>query len=290
MGGGTSGTGGRTSEGGATSAGGATGQDAGKGDGSISTGSGCSRELLKSTVDAYFKALAAHDASTLPLADNVKATENGKAIKVGSEGLWKGAGKVEFVFSAYDERTEGCDTVCCTSVSQAALPDGSKEIVVALRLKLVNQKITEIETIDPHDSNDYMLGPDGKALAAGDKTVHWETPPTGKAATRKEMTDWMNRYFTTFPNGFCDMASDCKRLENGADIGLQCTNGGQCTSTAGSQAMKSRNLMADETTGIGVGWTMFVNQYTDVHMVKMYDGKVHSVSAILSKASSPGWP
>ena len=54
--------------------------------------------------------------------------------------------------------------------------------------------------------------------------------------------------------------------------------------------MKSRNLMADETTGIGVGWTMFVNQYTDVHMVKMYDGKVHSVSAILSKASSPGWP
>jgi len=26
-----------------------------------------------------------------------------------------------------------------------------------------------------------------------------------------------------------------------------------------------------------------------LHMIKMYDGKIHSVSAILSKASSSGW-
>lgn len=260
-----------------------------KADGGPVAATSCSRDLLKSTVEAYFKALAAHDPSSLPLADNVKATENGKAIKVGQDGLWKGAGKLEYVHTAYDERTEDCDTVCCTAVSEAALPDASKEIVVALRLKLVDQKISEIETIAPHDSNDYMLGPDGKALAASDKVVHWETAPSGKAATRKEMTDWINRYFSTFPNGFCDFSSDCKRLENGADANLQCTAGGQCGTTAGSQAMKPRNLMADETTGIGVGWTMFSGQYTDVHMIKMYDGKIHSVSAILSKASSSGW-
>src|SRR5262245_21195461 len=39
----------------------------------------CTRAALKAQVDAYFAALAKHDPSGLPLADDVKVTENGKA-------------------------------------------------------------------------------------------------------------------------------------------------------------------------------------------------------------------
>ncbi len=52
----------------------------------------CSRENLKGIVDKYFAALQAHDPSGLPLASNVKFTENGKELAVG-EGFWKTAGK-----------------------------------------------------------------------------------------------------------------------------------------------------------------------------------------------------
>ena len=62
--------------------GGSAGAGRGGGGGTAAGGTGgattaCTRELLKSTITAYFTALAAHNPSTLPLASNVKFTENG---------------------------------------------------------------------------------------------------------------------------------------------------------------------------------------------------------------------
>jgi hypothetical protein len=94
---------------------------------------GCSRELLQGTLDAYFKALAAHDSSTLPLASSVKFTENGKALELGKDGLWKTAGMVKYSQSALDTET-------CNSASHAVVPDGSMDIPFALRIKLENRR------------------------------------------------------------------------------------------------------------------------------------------------------
>jgi hypothetical protein len=257
--------------------------------GNIASGS-CSRELLKATVDAYFKALAAHDPSTLPLADTLKFTENAKSSKMGQGGLWKTAGALKYIHTAYDERTEGCDTVCCTAVSQAVVPESSTDLTVALRLKMVDQKITEVETIVDR-KGDYMMGPDGKALADSATIVKWEDPPpAGKANTRAEITKWIDKYFRMFPKGFCNMASNCKRMEDGSG-NFGCTEGGSCSTgdPSGKAAMEPRALMADEQTGLGVGWTMFQGGYTDMHMIKMYGGQIYAVSAILVTASSSGW-
>ena len=54
--------------------------------------SDCSREALRGLIDRYFAALAAHDPSGLPLAPNVRSTENGVEVAVG-KGLWPTAGK-----------------------------------------------------------------------------------------------------------------------------------------------------------------------------------------------------
>jgi hypothetical protein len=238
-------------------------------------------------IDAYYTALAAHNPSTLPLASNVKFTENGKEMTIGTAGLWTTAGMLKYKHSALD-------TVACMSVSQSVVPDGMTDIPVSLRLRLVNQQITEVETIAVR-AGDYVVSgqafaSDTMALIASNATVMWEQPvPAGQANTRDELSAWMDKYYRSFPNGVCNTTSDCKRLENGGGS-FNCMAGAMCTAGApsGTPAITPRLILADEQTGIGVGFGMFFGN-TDSHMFKMYGGQVHEVSAILGQATSSGW-
>ncbi len=272
--------------GGATSGtGGALG--AGSGAGGSSSQATCSRELLKSTVTAYFTALAAHDASTLPLADSVKFTENGQVLMLG-KGLWMTAGAVKGSFSAYDTET-------CNAATQAVVPDGSMDIPFALRIKLAAQKITEIETIAVRPGDYKVSGSafasDTNALLMSISSVHWEDPvPAGMQNTRDEITAWVDKYFRAFPNGVCNTTSSCKRIENGGGS-FSCSAGAGCTMGApsGKPAITPRLILVDTETGLGVGYDLFQGADDDTHMFKMYGGQVYGVSAILGAATSTGW-
>jgi hypothetical protein len=248
-----------------------------------SSSSGCTRELLSATVDAYFTAIAAHDSSSLPLADKVKFTENGKMLQL-TDGAWKTAGKVKFKHSALD-------TELCTSVTESVLPDGSTDIPYGLRLKLENQKLTEIESIAVR-SGDYFTKSDTMAITA-QGSADWEMIlPAAQQPTRDALSAIVDKYFTQFPAGACNFASDCKRLENGFSPG-SCTAGLSCSMSmgmgTGSMGMKTRLVVLDVETGVAVGFVMFAGSYTDFHMFRVRDGQVHAVHAILAKASSSGW-
>lgn len=287
--GGGVGTGG-ASAGGATSSGG-TGGGATSGGSTGTGGSGnlgaCTRELLKSTLDAYYKALAAHDPSSLPLADNVKFTENGEAMKMGDKGMWKSAGALKYSHNALD-------TEVCTAASQAVVPDGTMDIPFALRIKIQSQKITEIETIAVRPGDYEVSGQDfasnTAALIASATSVKWQdVVPTADRNTRAEIIGWMDKYYRLFPRGVCNTTSSCKRIENGGGS-FSCSSGASCDAGtgAGQPALPSRLILADVETGMGVGFTMFQGN-TDMHMFKMYSGQVHGVSAILGAAGSSGW-
>ncbi|HYQ14868.1 MAG TPA: hypothetical protein VEQ58_03895, partial [Polyangiaceae bacterium] len=245
---------------------------------------GCTRELLESTIDKYFKALAAHDPSTLPLADGVKHTENGKVNGLGKAGLWSTAGVLKYSHSALDTET-------CQSATEAVVPDGTTDVPVALRLKLVSQKITEVETIVARAGDYPALASNTAALAASNDVVKWEeTVATDQRAKREELTGWMEKYFKQFPQGVCNTTPDCKRIENGGGS-FVCGDGAGCATGTGSgqPVMTPRLVMADVEAGLGVGFTMFTGGYADMHMFKMHGGKVYAVSAILAKAQSSGW-
>jgi len=304
----SAGTGGSSSAGMGGSAGsGGGGAGAGRGGsggrgGSIGPGSGgtggtggsggsgataCTRELLRSTITATFTALAAHSSSTLPLAANVKFTENGKVMAPG-EGLWRTAGAVKYSQSALDVEI-------CSSATHAVVPEGNMDIPVALRLKLQNQMITEIETIAVRPG-DYKLSgqtfaSNTGAIIAANNTVMWETAPAAdQRNTRAELIAWIDKYFRMFPRGVCNTVSSCRRLENGYGT-FNCTDGGTSCAAGqptGTPAMNPRILLADPDTGIGVGMTMFMGN-TDMHMFKMYGGQVYAVHAILGGATSSGW-
>ena len=278
---------GGSSTGGAVGSGGspATTGSAGSG-GASTTGSACSREFLKSTLAAYFTALAAHSAAGLPLADTVKVTENGKAIMLGVDGLWKTAGMVKYAKSALD--TDGCNTA-----TEAVVPEGSTDLPVALRLKFVAQKITEIETIAVR-AGDYKVSGSNfpskpEAIIASDATVMWEAPvPDAMRNTTKEMNAWMSKYFKAFPAGVCNPDTNCKRLENGNSPG-GCGLGASCQAgDPTGNVIKSHAIFSDAETGIGVGFDLFMGN-TDMHMFKMYGGKVYAVHAILGTAAKTGW-
>jgi hypothetical protein len=249
---------------------------------------GCTRDLLKSTIDMYFTALAAHDPKTLPLADNVKFTENGMMQMIGTAGLWKTAGMVKYEHSALD-------TESCNSVSESVVPDGSMDIPLGLRIKLASGRITEIETIAVRPGDYKVFGSsfpsNTGAISASKDRVKWEeVVPAEQRNTRKEITDWLDRYFRTFPRGGCNFADNCQRLENGGgsfecSAALSCEMG-MVPTTGG--ALKPRLILVDEELGIGVGFTLFMSN-TDFHMIKMYGGKIYAVHAILGAAMSSGW-
>ena len=304
--GGTASSGGVTSSGGLSPLGGATGSGgatggldgaAGSGgaqDGAVGIDEGavagtCTRDLLKSTINAHFKALAAHSASTLPLDANVKFTENSKVLKVGQDGLWKTAGTLKYAHSALD--TAGCNTA-----TEAVVPDGSTDIPFALRLKLQDQKITEIETIavraGDYKSNGSDFASDTNAIIQSATTVKWEdVVPVDQRNTPEEMNAWMDKYFRIFPKGVCNTTSSCKRLENGGGS-FSCNSGASCDpgqpSTSTKPAVVSHIIFSDVETGIGVGFDLFMSN-TDMHLFKMYGGQVYAAHAILGAATSTGW-
>jgi len=279
----SAGSGGAPSAGqsGAPALSGAGGALASAGAGGSASG-GCTRELLKATIDSYFKALATHDPSTLPLADDLKFTENGKVSKPAEAPLWKTAGTLKYAHSALD-------TELCMSASEAVVPDGTTDIPVAVRLKVVNQKITEIETIAARAGDYTGVTSNTAALAASKDTIKWEEAvPADKRNTREELTGWMTKYFKQFPQGVCNTTSTCKRMENGGG-NFVCDQQAGCAAMTSTTVLKPHLVMADVETGLGVGFTLFTGGHPDMHMFKMYGGQVYAVSAILSKGDSTGW-
>jgi hypothetical protein len=244
------------------------------------SGGGCTRDSLTAAINAYYTALAAHDPSKAPLSSTAKYTENGKQVQVGS-GEWMTAGAVKFKRSALD-------TQICNSVTESVIGDSSGDLVYGLRLRLENQQITEIETIPVHSGQYITISAPGLVATSSDD---WETVlPADQRATRDQLQALIDTYFTRFPSGACNFASDCMRVEDGQSIG-SCTGFGVGCSDSGSgtMGMTARLHVLDVEAGISAGFTMFAGAYTDFHMFKVRGGQVHGVHAVLASASSPGW-
>jgi hypothetical protein len=271
-------SGGLPGAGGAVAAGGATGASGAPPDGG---GAGCARADLKSVVEAYFTAMAAHDPSTLKVASTVKFTENAKAIKLG-EGLWKTAGAVAF-------HRDVLDTERCGAVSEAVVDNAGTATIFGLRLKLDAAQLTEVETIVVDPKNGFFPTPNGIVNSAKDD---WEgVLPADQRSTRAELTAAANAYFDLFSNSsaMVPFGKPCNRLENG----LQTTQGDCGTGIpAGNLMMTHRRYpVADLEAGIAVGWVLFSGGLLDFHMFKLKGGKIQFINAVVGpSATSWGWP
>src|SRR5262245_62622800 len=105
----------------------------------------CDRACLEGFVDRYLDAVIAHNPKLLPLARNVRFTENGVKLEIG-DAHWKtviGKGKYR-IFVADPEA--GQVAFIGTVREEARGPEGIPT-ALALRLKIENRQISEIETL-----------------------------------------------------------------------------------------------------------------------------------------------
>lgn len=107
--------------------------------GAASSASACDRQCLIGFADNYLDALVKHDPSDLPLAKSYKFTENGQRLKLG-EGLWHQASDIQY-------RQYLADPARGSVVFYGALEESDLPTLLMLRLRIVKQKISEIETI-----------------------------------------------------------------------------------------------------------------------------------------------
>jgi hypothetical protein len=176
----------------------------------------CDRACLQQISDLYFEALAQHNPSMLPLAPDVKYTETGRVMKLG-EGIWQHAGAPTYRLEIFDPQTGGIGI-------DAVVPDRAVPTIVAVRLKVENHLLTEVESI-------LVRGDDPAVFHAPEKLVEVPRYFTRKIRraeqnSRYELMAAADAYFRAFQSeGTPDyirapLLPSTLRFENG----LQATN------------------------------------------------------------------
>jgi len=114
----------------------------------------CNRACLTGFADTFLKALAANTPAAVPLAPTAKVTFNGRAVKL-DQAFWDSAERTVYRFDIVNDRL---GDVASEAVVLNA--DGSKTMYM-VRLKVLDAKITEVETIRANKGEaDRLWDPD----------------------------------------------------------------------------------------------------------------------------------
>jgi hypothetical protein len=200
----------------------------------------CDRACLEGYVDKYLDAMLAHDPSPKLFAPKCKFTENGVRLPLGKEGLWFGmSGKGTYKFYVPDIETQQVAFIGtvreggnapASKTAPGAKPAEPDVVAIALRLKIVNNLITEIEqlAIRPEKS---LGGGGGASTSAFPPTgtsvekmgapheIFTQVIPPAERASREELVKAGNYYFAGLQRndgkGYYPFTDDCVRYENG---------------------------------------------------------------------------
>lgn len=174
----------------------------------------CDRKCLNDLVDAYRAALIDHDTSHLPLATNARYTENAQDLKIG-DGLWgtlTGWGSYKLYI---DDPEDGA--VAYVGVTDEAGMSG----LLVTRLRVVNRKITEIETlITREETTVSFTRPDGfiDPKVAPRIAGFFEDVPESERESQKDLIAQTDLYFDGIEKSsgsIVPFAPDVIRVENG---------------------------------------------------------------------------
>ena len=168
----------------------------------------CDRACLTGLVDQYLAAMVAHDPSKLPLANGVKFTEDGAPLQLG-DGLWATAG-VLGTYKLYFADPEAGGVGAYVIVQENGAP-----VILALRLKVMKRRITEIESLIARKQTTSLINTDNMTEP---RPIFLETVPPADRPSREEMVAMVGKYFDGIEQGNGDIvpfAPDCIRIENG---------------------------------------------------------------------------
>jgi hypothetical protein len=259
-----------------------------------SAASECDRECLRGNLTAFLYALLEHDASKVPVAANVRVTEDAVEKPLANVGLLRTVTKLRgFRQDILDERAGMAGT-------HVVVEEVGAPVLLVVRLKVVDQKIAEIETVATRSRADGLIfNIDGLSTASEEMSY---APRPDQLGTRQEMIDAALHYPTglnaakTFAAVNAPFAPDAYRYENG-----QMMAGPDCTFAAGCQNIATQSLAIFERLGdvhtrvigvderMGIVWLRMAwgvrqeggEQLTVWEAFKVYDGQIHAVEAFM---------
>jgi hypothetical protein len=237
----------------------------------------CDRSCLINVADQYLAAMVKHEPAGLPLAPKFKYTENTATIALG-DGLWVGTSEAPTTFKIY-----AADPVSGQVALMGVMKEFGKPVMLALRIKMVNGQITEIEHVVAR-----MLGSSELLGASGHRNLVTPRPgllqavPPSERVSRQQMQQIASSYFDSIEqtNGkLAPFADDCERHENGgqtttwkmpdpaADAATNAINALGCAAQINSGELgyitrirPRRLVVIDEENGLVFGFPMFVHR------------------------------
>ncbi len=261
----------------------------------------CDRECLRGFVTQYLDALVAHNPSALPLDSKVRFTEDSVEMHLG-DGLWKDASRVRAF------RQDVLDVRQGVAASEVVVEEAGSPVLLTLRLKVMDKKVAEIETMVTHNQKDGALFKP-EALQAADKNME-SAPDKSQLASRDDAIRIAKFYpaglkIGSFVSVDAPFTPDAYRIENGF-----ITAGPGC-SRPGCENMKTQKIMehpfittrvvaVDEELGIvllrmNFGQTSAYGQGNALIVweeFKVYGGQIHAIEAfmkIMPAAMDSGW-
>jgi hypothetical protein len=170
----------------------------------------CDRACLDGFVDHYLEALAAGDPSRLPVVPAVRFTEDGQRLNLG-DGLWNtstGTGTYKF----YMEDVQAQEVGFFGTMREAEEP-----IILSLRLKIEDRKISEIETIVVRNVQQAQ----NLEKRGHPDPLFMQTIASAERVSRADLAKTANMYFTGMQlnDGKSEypFTEDCDRIENGTE-------------------------------------------------------------------------
>ena len=174
----------------------------------IETNDQFDRASLENFINIYIDAVIAHNPEQVQLAADVKYTENGQRLKPG-DGMWNTTSDWGS-YKLYVADPETSQVGFIGTIRENGVP-----AIMALRLKIANMEISEIETfIARSDSEAVMLEKKGPP-----NPVFLESIPVEQRFSRDSLKIIANMYFTALERndgkGIYPFTDNCNRLENG---------------------------------------------------------------------------
>jgi hypothetical protein len=167
-----------------------------------------SRGTLLGLLDQYLDAVVQHSPSGLPLAENLRATEDGKPTKLG-EGIWKTVGAITYRQSIVDPFTGEA------AFFGVALENDGQRSLVGLRLKQQGGRIAESETILVRAGDHPIFTPENMTAP---RPVWDVVVPESERSPRAKLIAVADSYFDGIVAGdpsIVPLHPDCNRVENG---------------------------------------------------------------------------
>jgi hypothetical protein len=270
---------------------------------------GCDRECLRSMVTQVLHAMVEDDTGKLPLAANVRITEDAVEKPISQVGLVRSVTRLRgYRQDIIDERSG--QAVAGVMVEEAGAP-----IILVVRVKVdAAANISELEFVATRSRADGMIFTIDTYSGAPAKAMNL-APKPAQLATREKAIEIAMHYprglsnAKTFNAVGTPFSKDAFRIENGALMaGPGCTFNPGCNNI-GEQSLAIferlgkvtvRDVLVDERMGIVImrlSWNQRgpgSDKLTAWEMFKVYDGQIHMVEAYIRifppELDLGGWP